>query len=137
MNTNEFIKKVMDYAQIEDKHEAERGILIVFSILSHRLQEEESKDVASQLPAELKKMWFDEVWITSLYNLKNQRLKFRHLTEFIMLVENELLRENLKIHAEKLTKAVFHILKEQIAAGESEDIVANLPREIGEFYKAA
>lgn len=137
MNKDDFLKMVMGQLNIEDKHVCERGIQIVLSILSHRLLENEAKDVEAQLPEELKRMWNNDVWITNLFRLSGKRLKYRHRAELLSMVENEILRENLPLHAESLTKAVFHTLKEQITIGESADITATLPDEIREFYKAA
>ena len=137
MNKDEFIKKVMMQLNIEDKKSAERGVQIVLSILSHRLLKDEAEDVASQLPHDLKRIWNNDVWITNLYRLSGRRLKYRHRIELMSIVENEILREQLPLHAESLTIAVFHTLKELITPGESEDIIAELPEEIRDFYKAA
>lgn len=137
MNKDEFVKKVMDQLEIQDKNVAERGIQFVLSILSHRMTEEESHDVADQLPQDLKRMWNNQVWITNYFFLSGKRLNYRHKAQLLSLVENEILRENLPLHAEKLTQAVFHVLKEHITVGESGDIVAQLPEEIKDFYKAA
>ena len=137
MNKDEFVKKVMEQLGIQDKAVAERGIQIIFSILSHRLLEDEASDVADQLPHDLKRVWNNDVWITNFFKLSGKRLKYRHRIELLSLVENEILRENLPLHAENLTKAVFHILKEQITPGEAEDISAQLPDEVRDFFKAA
>jgi len=137
MNKDEFIKKVMEQAGIDDKKVAEKGIQIVFSLLSHRLLDDESSDVAAQLPEDLKRIWNNDVWITNFFKLSGKRLKYRHRTELLSLVENEILRDRLPLHSEKITKAVIHTLKQQITTGESEDIIAQLPEEIKDFYKAA
>ena len=137
MNKDLFIKKVMERANIEDKYAAERGVQIVFSLLSHRLTEEEQSDVSAQLPTDLKRVWNNRVWAANYFRLSGKRLKYRHKIELMSLVENEILRENLPLHAESLTKAVFHVLKEQISTGESEEIAMMLPGEVREFYKAA
>lgn len=137
MEKHMFIKRVMELANIEDEYIAERGVQIVFSILSYRLTEEEQHDVEAQLPSDLKRVWNNRVWITNFFRLSGKRLKYRHLIELMSLVDNEIKRENLPLHAESLTKSVFHVLKEQISAGESQDIALMLPGEIREFYKAA
>ena len=137
MNKDDFIKRVMELADIQDKNTAERGAQIVLSILSHRLTIDEASDVEDQLPHDLKRIWNNQVWITNLYRLSGRRLKYRHRIELMSIVENEILRERLPLSAESLTKAVFHTLKEQITAGESEDILAQLPDEVREFFKAA
>lgn len=137
MNKDDFVKKVMNQLNIEDKNVAERGIQIVFSILSHRLTIDEASDVSDQLPHDLKRIWNNDVWITNFFRLSGKRLKYRHRIELLTLVENEILRERLPLHAEDLTKTVLHILKEQITPGESEDISSQLPDEIKDFFKAA
>jgi len=137
MNKDLFIKKVMEETNIQDKQAAERGVQIVLSILSHRLLPEEAEDVASQLPQDLKRIWNNDVWITNYYKLSNKRLNYRHKNQMITLIENEILREQLPINAERLATAVFHVLKEQISNGEIKDIAAQLPDEIKEFFRAA
>lgn len=137
MTTHDFIKRVMELAEIQEKEVAERGIQIVFSILRHRLTDEEASDVKSQLPQELKRVWDNHVWITNYFKLSGKKLKYHHVNEMLSLVENEILRDNLPLSAEKITKAVIHALKEQITAGETKDIIAMLPDELKEFYKAA
>ena len=137
MDKHAFVKRVMELGNIEDQYAAERGVQIVFSILSHRLTEEEQSDVAAQLNPELRRMWNNRVWIANFFRLSGKRLKYRHLIELMSLVENEIKRENLPLTAESITKSVFHALKEQISEGESNDIATMLPGEIREFYKAA
>jgi len=137
MNKDDFIKKVMNRLQIQDKVIAERGIQIILSILSHRLTEDESEEVSAQLPHDLKRMWNNQIWITNFFRLSGRRLKYRHRVELITLVENEIMRDQLPLNAEALCQAVFHVLKEQITPGETEDIVAQLPEEVKDFFKAA
>lgn len=137
MNKDDFVKKVMTQLNTQDKNTTERGIQIVFSILSHRLTKEEADQVCDQLPHDLKRMWNNQVWITNYFMLSGKRLNYRHRVQLMSLVENEILRESLNLHAESLTKAVLHTLKEQITPGESGDISAQLPEEIKDFFKAA
>ncbi len=137
MNKDEFIKKVMFLADIENKEIAERGIGIVLSLLSYRLTESEQRDVEAQLPQDLKRIWNNRVWAVNFFRLSGKRLKYRHKMELMSLVDNEIKREGLSLHAEKLTQAVFHSLKENISFGESEEIAHMLPKDVREFYKAA
>lgn len=137
MNKDLFVKKVMKYAGIEDKEAAERGVQIIFSLLSYRLTEQEQSDVAAQLPDDLKRMWKNRVWAPNFFRLSGKRLKYRHRIELMSLVDNEIKREGLPLHAESITLAVFHALKELISTGESDEIAMMLPGEIREFYKAA
>lgn len=137
MNKDKFVKRVMEISGIENKHFVERGIQIVFSLLNHRLQENEAHHVNEQLPTELKKMWNCDVWITNYFKMSGKRLMYRHKAQFLSLVENELIRDHIPINAEAITKAVLHTLKEQISIGESLDIAASLPEELKEYYRAA
>lgn len=137
MNKHFFVKRVMEIANISDKETAERGIQIILSLLSYRLTEEEQKDVAAQLDEDLTRIWNNRVWTVNYFRLSGKRLKYRHKIELMSLVENEIKRENLNLSAELITKAVFHVLKENISFGESEDIAHMLPKELREFYKAA
>ena len=68
--------------------------------------------------------------------MSGKKMNFRHKYQLLSLIENELLRENLKIAPEIITKSVFHVLKELISQ-RSLDIEAGLPEEIRNFYKAA
>ena len=137
MNKDNFIKKVMRFANIENKEIAEKGVQIVFSLLSYRLTENEQKDVEAQLPLDLKRMWNNRVWAVNYFRLSGKRLKYRHKIELMSLVDNEIKREKLPLHAEMLTKAVFHALKENISSDESEEIAHMLPKDVRDFYKAA
>ncbi|MEI8388917.1 MAG: DUF2267 domain-containing protein [bacterium] len=137
MNKENFIKKVMQFANIENKEIAERGVQIVLSLLSYRLTENEQEDVAAQLPTDLKRMWNNRVWAVNYFRLSGKRLKYRHKIELMSLVDNEIKREKLPLHAEMITKAVFHALKENISSGESEEIAHMLPKDVRDFYKAA
>lgn len=137
MKKEHFITRLMEMADINSKEEAEKGLRIVFSLLSHRLLPDEAKDVEAQLPEDLKSVWNAQVWAVYHASISNKTLKYRHLQELLSLVENEILREKLNINPEVLTKSVFHLLKDQISLGELRDIAAELPEEICDFFKAA
>ena len=132
MNKDEFVKNVMELVKTDDKEMTEKGIRIVFSLLSYRLTESEQKDVEAQLSTDLKKIWNNRVWAVNFYRISGKRLKYRHQIELMSLVENEIKRDNLNLNAEPLTKAVFHVLKDTISSGESEDIAHMLPEEVRE-----
>lgn len=137
MTTHEFTKRVMELANIQEKEVAELGIQIVFSILRHRLTDNEANDVKSQLPHELKRVWDNHVWITNFFRMSGKKLKYHHVNELLSLVENELLRERLNLSSDTITRAVIHTLKEQISWGETKDIISILPDELKDYYRAA
>lgn len=137
MNKDQFINRVMYLGNIQDKHVAEHGTKIVLGTISHRILETEAKDLESQLPGDLKKLWSQDTWFTGFMKLSGKRLNFRHMNQMLSIIENEIKRENLPLHPESLTRAVFHTLKEQITPGETSDLIAGLPEEIKEYFKAA
>lgn len=138
MNRGEFVKTVQALTGLPDKAMAEEGIQIVFSLFSHRLTPEEAKDVASQLSQDMKSLWYSDTWINHFLSISRQfQLRYRKKAELYSLVENEISKRQLPVGAEQLTQAVFHVLKEQIAPGEADDIASQLPAEIESVWKAA
>lgn len=138
MERVQFVRKVQEFTQLPTLEMAEEGVHIVLSLLSHRLTPEESKDVAAQLTPEMKRLWKSDTWIVNFLSLSHQgQLKYRHKEELYALIRNELDKSQLPIGAEQLALAVFHVLKEQITAGEIEDIAAQLPDDIEQVWLVA
>ncbi len=138
MNKGEFIKQVQTLTQLPTKEATEDAVSIIFSLLSHRLTPQEAKDVADQLPQDMKNLWNSDTWITNFLTLSRQwQLKYRKKEELYSLIGNEITRRQLPLGAEELALAVFHVLKTQISVGESEDIAAQLPEDIEQVWFAA
>lgn len=138
MNKDEFIKRVQALTGLPEKQMAEDGARIVLSLLSHRLTPEEAKDVADQLTQDMKNFWNSDTWIINFLSISRQwQLKYRKKAELYSLISNEIDKLRLPIGAEQLALAVFHVLKEQIAPGEVEDIAVQLPEEIEDIWLAA
>lgn len=138
MNKAEFVKRVQEITQLPTQEMAEEGTHIVLSLLSHRLTPAEAKNVADQLPRDLQNVWNSDTWITNFLTLSRQwQLKYRKKEELYSLIDNELQKSRLPIGAEQLAMSVFHVLKEQISAGEALDIAAQLPQDIEQVWLAA
>lgn len=138
MHKPEFVKKVQELTQLPDEKTAEEGTHIVLSLLSHRLTPEESRDVEAQLTEDMKNVWNSDTWITNFLTLSRQwQLKYRHKEELFSLITNEIEKKRLPIGAEQLATAVFHVLKEQISPGETQDIADQLPMDIKDVWLAA
>jgi uncharacterized protein (DUF2267 family) len=137
MNKDEFVKKVMERGNIQDKMVAERGVQIGTQYFKPRLFTRGTFGCCRSAAKDLKRIWNNLSGLQTilLCQAKNS-LNYRHKSNY-KLIENEILRENLPLHPEQLTQTVFHVLKEQITPGKSEDIEAELPEEVREFYKAA
>jgi uncharacterized protein (DUF2267 family) len=138
MNKGQFVKRVQELTGLEDQRMAEEGTRIVLSLLSHRLTPEEKQDVADQLTQDMKNMWNSDTWIINFLSISRQyQLKYRKKEELYSLISNEIDKVCLPIGAEQLATSVFHVLKEQIAPGEIEDIADQLPDDIESLWLAA
>ena len=127
MQPEKFYTKVQNYSSLTDREKCKELCSVVFKLLSNRLTEDESKDLKSQLPSALKDIWKRDAG--------RDVIKF-HKDEFLERVMKEGRLENLGT-AENVTKAVFKTLKEQISAGEAEDVNAQLPKDLKEFWMQA
>src|SRR5688572_19394383 len=106
MNKQQFVKQVQELAQLPTKEAAEQGVHIVLSLLSHRLTPQESKQAAAQMPQDLRNVWNSDTWITNFLTLSCQwQLKYRKKEELYSLIDNEILKSQLPIGAEKLAMA--------------------------------
>lgn len=127
MRPEKFFTKVQKYSNLADREKCKEVCRVVFKLLSARLTEDESKDLKSQLPSTLKNMWEREAG--------RDVIKF-HKDDFLERVMIEGKLENIRT-AEDVTKAVFKALKEQISPGEAEDVNAQLPKDLKEFWTLA
>lgn len=138
MSKTAFVNQVQELAQLPTPDLAEDGTMIVLSLLSHRLTPDERRDVASQLPVDVKRLWNSDTWFSNFISIsKHQQLKYRKKEELYAMIRNETDKRQMDIGAEQLATAVFHTLKQQITPGESEDIAAQLPTDIKQVWLAA
>jgi uncharacterized protein (DUF2267 family) len=129
METQVFYRTVRERIGERDRDEAERGTAAVFHALRDRLTPEESAQVVAQLPARLKAVWeADE-------KAGRQPVKM-HREEFYERVRQEVGLASDR-EAQWLTLAVFGALKAQLSPGESEDVLAQLPRDLKEVWVEA
>jgi uncharacterized protein (DUF2267 family) len=127
MQPEKFFTKVQHYSNIADRERCKELCGVVFKLLGARLTEDESKDLKSQLPTGLKRMWRRDPGVGVI--------KF-HKDDFLEKLMTDGKLENLAI-AEDVAKAVFKILKEQITTGEAEDVNAQLPKDLKELWTEA
>lgn len=138
MSKSTFVKQVQELANLPTEAHAEDGAVIVLSLLSHRLTPEERQDAAAQLQEDVRKLWNSDTWFSNFISItKHQQLKYRKKEELFAMIRNEADKKQLDVGPEQLAKAVFHILKQQIAPGEVDDIAAQLPTDLKEFWLAA
>lgn len=127
MNLKDFIEEVRENTGLESTAEAERMVEVVFRLLSARLSAAEEKDLASQLPQDLKAFW------EKTREKEVDIIKFRK-DEFLEDIKKGCGLKNKK-EAEKAGLAVFRALKTRISEGEARDVEAQLPAGIKSMWR--
>ena len=129
MTTLAFYRRVIDESGEESREVAKRGTAAVLRALRDRLTPEEARQAAAQLPRELKAVW-SEGEAPSRKPTKMRR------SGFYERVRREAGLASTR-QARILTIAVFTALKEQLSPGETEDVEAQLPRDLKEVWGEA
>ncbi len=134
---NAFIKEVaQELGNPDDKNRAMRVTRAVIHALRNRLTPEEFLDFISQLPMCIKAIAVDG------WKIDKVPEKIKHVDEFI----EEVLKEDgrtaprdfgSKEEAVEAVKAVFRVIKRHVTEGEVEDIAAELPKELKQFFLEA
>jgi uncharacterized protein (DUF2267 family) len=133
MDKSHFTKRVAERVRC-DEQRADGLVFAVFQELRERLTPREAADVATQLPAALRRMWLE--------NERSDRVVRRtHQEEFIGRVRN-LTGLSDDIEAERAVKAVFSVLQEALGSptgceGEAWDILSQLPKDLKMLWLTA
>jgi uncharacterized protein (DUF2267 family) len=129
MTTERFYRQVFAEMGKPDLSRAERVTEAVFHALRDRLTPVEADQAAAQLPRPLKLVWWrgDEA---------GRRPLKLHRKAFYARVRRDadLASEREARHA---TRAVFGALKQRLSPGESDDILAQLPRDLKVVWENA
>ncbi|MHB9132369.1 MAG: DUF2267 domain-containing protein [Armatimonadota bacterium] len=133
MTKKELLMRVMMLPGVTSQESAEEVVSAVFRTLRDRLTPDEADDVWAQLPTAWKELWESGGW------LRNVTARMRGMNkldrdEFVEYVST-IIPET--IPAEEAVQVVFHALKEQISAGEAEDVSSQLPKDLRTMWKAA
>lgn len=123
-NKGEFLHKLQANVGLADRDSAEMVTRSVLTTLRSRISKEEAEDVEAQLPQDLKPLWHGNL----LEQAKTTLTGPNKLTkdQFVDKVA-----EDLHISREQAIRSVegvFHLLKEQISAGEAKDVMDQLPK---------
>ena len=129
MTTQSFYRTVMDTSGDESRETAKRATAAVFHALRDRLTPEEADQAAAQLPTELKEVWAEG-------DRAERRPAKMDREEFCARVKQEAGFAS-KREARWMTLAVFAALKEQLSPGETEDVFAQLPKDLKEMWAEA
>ncbi len=134
---NLFIKELaQELGCPDDKKKAGRILKAVLKALRNRLSHEESMHLLAQLPMCIKAVYVDG------WKLSQTPEKIKNVSEFI----EEVMRYDVpraqqdfanKDEAIRAVKAVFKVIKNHISDGESQDVEAELPKQLKELWEEA
>jgi uncharacterized protein (DUF2267 family) len=129
MTTVEFYRTVKGETGQTSREAVKQGVAAVFGALRDRLTPEESRQAAAQLPRELKAMWLGG-------EVPGRKPMKMHRREFYERVKKDAGAASIR-EARFLVIAVFAALKEQLSAGEAEDIQSQLPKDLRAVWQDA
>jgi uncharacterized protein (DUF2267 family) len=129
MSTLAFYRRVLDETGNPDREAVKRGSAAVLHALRDRLLPSEARQAAAQLPRGLKDVW-------NAGEARDRKPVKMHRKEFYERVRREAGLKNVR-EARFLTIGVFAALKEQLSAGEADDVVAQLPKDLKEVWEDA
>jgi len=127
MNKGEFVHRVQAKAGLSERAQAEKATTAVLHTLCGRLTRDEACDLEAQLPQGLDEMCHGSILSRLVARVKGPSRLDKDAFVKNVAKEGELADVSV---AERVTSAVFHTLKEQITAGEAEDVAAQLPRNL-------
>jgi uncharacterized protein (DUF2267 family) len=121
--THIWLTDLMQELEWKDEHKAYLALRAVLHTLRDRLTVEEAADLAAQLPMLVRGFYF-EGWHPA-----GTPLKERHKKEFLAHVQGYF-KNDPSVVPEKVVRAVFKLLRRNIARGEVNDIGHILPGEV-------
>jgi uncharacterized protein (DUF2267 family) len=129
MTTASFYRRVKEETGLADPEAVRRGTAAVLRALRDRLTPEEARQVAAQLPGEVRETWEAGAdWGPRPVKLRRR--------EFYERVKADAALRDLR-EARAMTLAVFAALKAQISPGEAGDVLAQLPRDLKDVWEEA
>lgn len=121
--TNNWLSEIADEMSIPDAQVAYHALRGVLFATRDRLTVEEAMDLAAQLPALVRGVYFEG------YQPSDKPLTYRDRDTFLERVNEELQVTNGQ-NPEAATRAVFAVLNKHISPGEIEDVRRMLPEKI-------
>lgn len=121
--TNHWLKDLMQELGWEDRHKAYEGLRVTLQTLRDRLSVEEAAQLGAQLPLLLRGAYY-EGWRPTAPPHKE-----RHLEAFLAPIRGHFLWDP-DVDGEEVTRAVFKVLGTYVSAGEIQDILQVLPKEL-------
>ncbi len=126
--TNEWLQDLMYEMGWEDRKLAYKGLRAALQTLRDRMTPEEAVHLGAQLPMLLRGVYYEN------WKLSDTPWKVRHKEDFFERMREIVVDDTLDIDYDRLTRAVFKLLRHRIAKGEVEDITSVLPQELKELW---
>ena len=127
--THEWLNELMAELGLDDRHLAFVGLRASLQALRDRLTVEEAVQLGAQLPMLIRGVYY-EGW-----NAAGKPVKW-HKAEFLDVVRSHF-RNNLKINAEEVVRAVFKVLAHRVSQGELTDVQNLLPKDLRSLWPGA
>ena len=118
MNREQFLRRVMAQTGARSTGEADQIAQSVLLALSDDLPRDEARDMASQLPKEIKGYMREHLGHAG-------PIQHKDMAGFADRIQVELALDT-SGQAEQVTRGVFAVLKEAVSPGEMEDVAAEL-----------
>lgn len=125
--TNEWLKEIADEMNHPDEQVAYHALRGTLFAMRDRIPVEEAMDLAAQLPALIRGIYFEG------YKTTNKPETFRTKEEFLERVNAEL-QATEGDNPERAARAVFAVLSRRISLGEIEDVRSSLPEQIRNLW---
>jgi uncharacterized protein (DUF2267 family) len=121
MHYEDFVARVRERAGLQNSHEAETAVRVVFETLGERLHKTEREKLAAQLPNRIKeyigsRSAHDFFLLEEFYNRISARIEVRYP------------------QAVEQAMAVIQVLKEAVSPGELADVLADLTDDYRELF---
>lgn len=125
--SNLWIKELMEELETKDKHFAYLAFRSVLHSLRDRLPKEEAMHLAAQLPLLIGGTFIDG------WRLKAKPYKWNR-QEFFERIMKGFQFSRIHMNPERIARAVFQLLERHITAGEIEDVVFSLPKDLRNLW---
>ena len=127
--THEWINELADRLDWSSPRDVLRLMRSTLHAIRDHLGTDESAQFSAQLPLLVRGMYF-EGWMP-----KKTPIKERHVQDFIIRIEGTV-ADVLEYRGAEDIRTVLKMINARISRGEVEDVRANLPKEIKEFWPA-
>jgi uncharacterized protein (DUF2267 family) len=127
--TNIWLKDIMQALGWEDRHKAYGGLRTTLHALRDRLTPEETAQFGAQLPMLIRGLYY-EGWTPT-----GKPDKVRHKVAFLAPIRDHF-QDDWDVDPEEVARAVLHVIATHVSAGEIEDILLLLPKELKELWSA-